>query len=323
MTKTLAIPVFPHLQSLDAVGPGQVFGSANQVLERSAYRVMFVASQPGSIETSAGFSLHAASLRSTPPKSVHTLIIPGGEDAPIRHALRDKPLMRWINDTARQAKRTCSVCSGAFILASTGLLDGRTAATHWSATSDLKRNFPNLSVDENSIYVTDGKFWTSAGVTTGIDMSLALVEEDHGREIAMKVARQLVVYMRRPGHQTQFSTALNAQSASDDRIAGLASWIETHLHKRLDVETLAAQVAMSPRTFHRHLVNELGVSPARFVEAIRLDAARRWLDECNFDLASIAGRAGFSGADHLIRAFSRRFGVTPHAYRRVHGTLSS
>ena len=315
----VAIPVFPGLQSLDAVGPAQVFGSANQALRREAYRIKFVASEPGVIPTSAGFALHAESLRAVPAKSVDTLICPGGEEEPLRTATRDKALMRWINDAARAAKRACSVCSGAFLLASTGILNGRNAATHWSSTAELQKRFPDITVDPESIYVSDGKCWTSAGVTTGIDMALALVEEDHGREVAMAIARRLVVYMRRPGHQTQFSAALNAQDVKDDKLANLASWVEANLTKRLDVEALAARVAMSPRSFHRHMRDELQMSPAKFVESVRLDAARRCLDEAKLDLAQVAARAGFSGPDHLIRAFARRFGVTPAAYRQIHG----
>jgi transcriptional regulator GlxA family with amidase domain len=316
----VAIPIYPGLQSLDAVGPAQVFGSANQTLRREAYRIKFVAAEPGAIPTSAGFALHAESLRAVPAKSADTLLCPGGEEEPLRAALRDKALMRWINDAARAAKRACSVCSGAFLLASTGILSGRNAATHWGSTAELQQRFPDINVDPESIYVTDGKCWTSAGVTTGIDMALAIVEEDHGRDVAMAIARRLVVYMRRPGHQTQFSTALNAQDVKDDKLADLASWVEENLTKRLDVETLAARVAMSPRSFHRHMQDKLRVSPAKFVEGIRLDAARRWLDEAKLDLAAVAARAGFSGPDHLIRAFSRRFGVTPAAYRQIHVT---
>ena len=314
----VAIAIFPGLQSLDAVGPAQVFGNANQALRREAYRIKFVATEPGAVPTSAGFALHADSLRAIPAKSVDTLLCPGGEGDPLRAAIRDKPFMRWINDAARAAKRACSVCSGAFLLASTGILNGRNAATHWSSTAELQRLFPNIKVDPESIYVTDGKCWTSAGVTTGIDMALAIVEQDHGRDVAMEIARRLVVYMRRPGHQTQFSAALNAQDVKDDKLANLATWVEANLTKRLDVETLAARTAMSPRSFHRHMQDELGLTPAKFVEGVRLDAARRWLDDAKLDLATVAARAGFSGPDHLIRAFNRRFGVTPAAYRQIH-----
>jgi transcriptional regulator GlxA family with amidase domain len=315
----VAIPIFPSLQSLDAVGPAQVFG-AEPVARPRAYRIKFVATEPGAVRTSAGFAIHGDGLRGVPANSVDTLICPGGEDEPIRAALRDKVLMRWIKDAARAAKRASSVCSGAFLLASTGILHGRIAATHWSSTADLQRVFPDLKVDAESIYVTDGKCWTSAGVTTGIDMALAMVEEDHGRDVAMAIARRLVVYMRRPGHQTQFSAALNAQHVKDDKLANLASWVEANLTKRLDVETLAARAAMSPRSFHRHMQDELRVSPTKFVESIRLDAARRWLDEDKLDLTQVAARTGFSGPDHLIRAFNRRFGVTPAAYRQIHVT---
>jgi transcriptional regulator GlxA family with amidase domain len=316
---TLAIPIYPRLQSLDAVGPGQVFGSANQLLGREAYRIKFVATRPGAVTTTAGFALVAESLRAAPPRSVDTLIIPGGDDEGVRDALADTRLMGWIRAGSKSACRVCSVCSGAFLLAATGVLDGRTAATHWSAVVDLKRAFPKLLVDEQSIYVTDGKYWTSAGVTTGIDMTLALLEQDHGRDLATAVARQLVVYMRRPGHQTQFSATLNAQSAGDERLAKLGGWIEANLSRRIDVETLAEKAAMSSRTFHRHVREAFGASPARFVEAVRLDAARRLLDARTLDVKQIAERTGFSGSDHLIRAFQRRFGVTPAAYRQMHG----
>ncbi len=317
--RTIAIPVFQQLQSLDAVGPAQVFGSANQQLAREAYRIRFVASTPGIITTSAGFAVHADSLKAVAPETVDTLICPGGEEASIRDALHDRRLMAWIRATASAARRACSVCSGAFLLASTGHLDGRRAATHWGSTSELQRLHPKVSVDPEAIFVTDGKFWTSAGVTTGIDMALALVESDHGRDVATAIAKRLVVYMRRPGHQTQFSTALQVQEAQSDRLAALAAWVEEHLTDPLDVETLAARAAMSPRSLHRHMKDELGVSPARFVESLRLDAVRRWLEQGRMDVATAAARAGFSGADHLIRAFSRRFGVTPAAYRQIHG----
>lgn len=322
MTKPLlvAIPIYPHVQSLDAVGPGQVFGSANQMLGRDAYRVKFVASKPGPVATSASFALFAEDLRSLPPRSVDTLIVPGGDDQGVRGVLADKALSAWIKAGASHARRACSVCSGAFLLAATGVLAGKRVATHWSATNVLARAFPDLTVDPEAIYINEGKCWTSAGVTSGIDMSLALVEQDLGRDMAMAVARQLVVYMRRPGHQTQFSTTLAAQSTKDSRLADLAAWAERNLDKQLDVETLAGRTNMSLRNFHRHCRTELGVSPAKFVESLRLDAARRLLETRGFDLAQVASRAGFSGPDHLIRAFERRFGMTPGVYREMHGS---
>jgi transcriptional regulator GlxA family with amidase domain len=319
----IAIPIFPRLQSLDAIGPGQVFGSANQMLGREAYRVRIVASAAGAVATTAGFALFADSAKAVAPRSVDTLIVPGGDDQGIRDALADKTLRAWIADTAKHARRACSVCSGAFLFAATGMLAGKRVATHWSATNELQKNFPDLEVDPEAIYINEGKCWTSAGVTTGIDMALALVEEDHGRDVAMAVARQLVVYMRRPGHQTQFSTTLVAQSTKDNRLADLASWAERNIDKPLDVETLAERAHMSLRSFHRHCQAELGVSPAKFVEGLRLDAARRLLETRSFDLAQVAARSGFSGSDHLIRAFERRFGVTPGVYREMHATKAA
>jgi transcriptional regulator GlxA family with amidase domain len=319
----VAIPVYPHLQSLDAVGPGQVFGSANQMLGREAYRVRFVASKSGAVTTSAGFAVAADALSTLTPKSVDTLVVPGGDDEGVRDAFKDKELMAWLTATARSARRACSVCSGAFLFAATGILKDKRVATHWSAINDLQRLYPDLEVDREAIYINEGKCWTSAGVTTGIDMALALVEEDFGRDTAMAVARQLVVYMRRPGHQTQFSTTLAAQSSKDNRLADLASWAERNIDKQLDVETLADRAKMSPRSFHRHCQAALGISPAKFVEGLRLDAARRLLETRSFDLAAVAARSGFSGSDHLIRAFERRFGVTPGVYREMHGARAA
>jgi len=316
--RTVAVPLYPGMQSLDAVGPGQVFASANLMLDAAAYRVVFVANRSGAVETSAGFALAAQRFTDVPPDAVDTLLVPGGDDAGIRGAVANRRLMAWLGEAAVHSRRVCSVCTGAFLLAATGHLDGLRVATHWQSTSLLKRLFPALDVDEQAIYVNDGKYWTSAGVTTGIDMALALLEEDMGRAVAMAVARQLVVYMRRPGHQTQFSATLAAQSTSDDRLAELATWAERNLERELNVETLAAHVHMSPRNFHRHMQAELGVSPAKFVESIRLDAVRRLLEQQALDLAQIATRTGFSGPDHLIRAFERRFGVTPGKYRQMH-----
>ena len=315
---TIALPLYAGMQSLDAVGPGQVFGSANMMLGEGAYRVVFVANRAGPVTTSAGFALTATGFSAVRPTSVDTLIVPGGDDAGIRGAIANDRLMAWLRETTLRSRRVCSVCTGAFLLAATGALDGLRVATHWHSAALLQRMFPKLVVDEEAIYVNEGKFWTSAGVTTGIDMALALLEADRGRDLAMAVARQLVVYMRRPGHQTQFSTTLAAQSMQDDRLAELATWAQRNLDKPLDVETLAARVHMSPRSFHRHMQAQLGVSPAKFVESIRLDVVRRLLEEHRFDLTQIADRAGFSGPDHLIRAFERRFGVTPGTYRQVH-----
>jgi transcriptional regulator GlxA family with amidase domain len=306
------------MQSLDAVGPGQVFGTANLILDKPAYRVVFVAARSGAVRTSAGFALAAQRFDDAPPGRVDTLIVPGGEAPGIRAAIANERFMAWLGAATTQSRRACSVCTGTFLLAATGHLDGLRVATHWQSTSLLKRTFPALDVDEQAIYVNDGKFWTSAGVTTGIDMALALLEQDVGKTTAMAVARHLVVYMQRPGHQTQFSSTLAAQSTGDDRLAELATWVERNLDRDLSVEALAAHVHMSPRNFHRQMQAKLDVSPARFVESIRLDAVRRLLEQRSLDLARIAARTGFSGPDHLIRAFERRFGVTPGRYRQMH-----
>lgn len=319
----VALPLYAGMQSLDVVGPAQVFSSANALADREVYRVVFVAAKAGPVPTSAGIALTARGFASVKTGSVDTLIVPGGEEQGIRAALANKSFMAWLGRAATGSRRACSVCTGAFLLAATGMLRGRSVATHWNATAQLRGAFATLKVDDESIYVNDGKFWTSAGVTTGIDMSLALVEQDCGRDVAMAVARQLVVYMRRPGHQTQFSTTLAAQSSNDHRLADVATWVENNLTEGLGVEALAERAHMSPRNFHRHMQAALGVSPAKFVESLRLDAARRLLESHSFDVSQTAARTGFSGADHFIRAFERRFGVTPGMYRQMHGVAAA
>ncbi len=315
---TIVFPLYPGVQSLDVVGPAQVFDSANELLGREVYHLRYVAMRRGGVDCSAGLRFAAEALAGVPARAIHTVIVPGGSEVGLRAVAANARWLSWLALAAARAKRVGSVCTGAFLLAGLGLLDGRRVTTHWNSVRRIAAMFPALHVDEQAIYVRDGQLWTSAGVTAGIDMSLAMVEDDVGRDAAMAVARTLVVYMRRPGHQTQFSSTLAAQSVQHDRLAGLAAWIEGNLAASLDVEAMAARVHMSPRSFHRHVRATLGITPARFVESLRLDAARRLLDGAVMDLAGVALHAGFSGADHLLRAFSRRFGMTPGAYRELH-----
>jgi len=243
--------------------------------------------------------------------------VPGGDDEGVRCAFNDKGLMTWLTATATSARRSCSVCSGAFLLAATGVLKGKRVATHWSATDDLQRRYPDLAVDSEAIYINEGKCWTSAGVTTGIDMALALVEADLGAATANLIARHFVLYARRPGYQSQFSPLLQAQTAAEAPFAALIDWMQGNLEQPLDVPALAARAGLTERSFYRKFTEATGKTPAHFVEGLRLDAARTLLAR-GLPLKTIAGKVGLNSPARLGQAFERRFGMAPSLFREMH-----
>ncbi|HEY1929365.1 MAG TPA: GlxA family transcriptional regulator [Caulobacteraceae bacterium] len=311
MTRRVAVVIFEGLQILDAAGPIAAFEIAERFVPGS-YALEVRAVSGGSIASSAGAGLFSAPLGE--PAGLDTVLVVGGEGT--RSAMHDETFLAWVRAAASQARRTASVCSGAFVLAAAGLLDGRRATTHWSRAAGLARHFPAVRVEPDRIWVRDGRVWTSAGITAGIDLCLALVAEDLGEAVAREVARQLVVYYRRPGGQSQFS-ALTDLARAEGRFAGLLTWARENLDERLDVERLAAHCAMSPRHFARAFAAETGVTPAKAIERLRLEAARARLSEGPASLDRIARETGFSDADHMRRAFIRAFGQPPQAMRRL------
>jgi transcriptional regulator GlxA family with amidase domain len=318
--REVAIIVYQGVTLLDVSGPAQVFASANRVMGRDVYGLRYASPLGGLVMSQAGLALMSEPFAAVDPASVDTLILPGGPDEPdgLPALLANADAISWLKSAVWAVRRPCSVCSGAFLLAATGALDGKRAATHWDSCQRLRSSFPNVEVDPASLFVRDGDVWSSAGIAAGIDLALALVEADLGRQIAIDVAQYMVVYAKRPGTQSQFSRPLAIEAAGDARLERMAQWVETHLSKNLDVDMLAAFAGMSQRSLHRHMRAKLGMTPARFVESIRLDAARRMLDGAGAPLARIAAETGFSSPDHLIRAFERRFGVTPGVYRKLH-----
>jgi transcriptional regulator GlxA family with amidase domain len=260
---------------------------------------------------SSGLGLAADRL---PPigAPLDTLMVAGG--AGVQAAAADLVLVDWVRQRAMQARRVASVCTGAFLLAATGMLDGRRAATHWTVCAELARSFPAIRVESDPIFVRDGAVWTSAGVTAGIDLALALVEEDLGRTLALAVARYLVVFLKRPGGQAQFSTALSLQTA-EDRFAALHEWINRHLADDISLDLLASQAGMSERSFSRHYVEATGLTPARAVERLRVEAARRLLSETRLPVKRIAQRCGFGSEETMRRSFLRLLAATPQDYR--------
>ncbi len=316
--RRIVLGIFDGVQVLDATGPLEVFSSAARLLEESgvgggpAYRPVLVAPERGPVRSSSGIELVARGF-SDVRGPVDTLLVAGGHGT--QAALRDGRVTGWLRRAAPRARRVGSVCSGAFFLAAAGLLDGRRVTTHWRACDQLAEAFPRVQVDPDPIFIRDGRIYTSAGVCAGIDLALALVEEDHGRELALAVARQLVVFLKRPGGQSQFSAQLEAQLAVREPLRELQTWIVEHPHADLSVDALARKVAMSPRHFARVFGREVGATPARFVERARVEAARRRLEESDDGVERIAADCGFGSAETLRRAFVRRLRVTPADYR--------
>ena len=298
--------------ALDALGPHEVFALARTESGEPAYDVRLVGPQAGPVRSESGARLYAeAPLAEVSP---HTLVVPGSAMGPGAACLHPD-VSAALGPALGSVRRIVGICTGAFALAAAGVLDGRRATTHWSRARDLERDHPQVQVEVDAIFVHDGPVWTSAGVTAGIDLALALVEEDHGRAAALAVARELVVFLRRPGGQSQFSQYLSAPPGTDDRIARVLRWLPDQLHAPLTVPILAERAGMSPRNFRRVFTQTLGLAPARFVEQCRVEAVAGALETSNDTLASLAHRFGFGGEESLRRAFHRWRGVSPRDYR--------
>jgi transcriptional regulator GlxA family with amidase domain len=313
--RVVDVLAYPAVQLLDVTGPIQVFASANDVVAGAGgtqpYAVRVVAQGGSAVTASAGLALAASPL--TPVgEALDTLVVAGGEGA--EAAAEDPALIDWVRERATEARRVASVCTGAFLLAAAGVLDGRRAATHWKYCAKLAERFPAVRVEPDPIFVSDGPVWTSAGVTAGIDLALALVEEDLGRSVALAVARYLVVFLKRPGGQAQFSAALALQTA-DDKFGALHDWISRHLADDLSLSVLADQAGMSERSFSRRYAEATGQTPARAIERLRLEAARRLLSESRQPVKRIAQRCGFGSEETMRRSFLRLLSVTPQDYR--------
>jgi transcriptional regulator GlxA family with amidase domain len=312
--RRIVILAFPGVQPLDVIGPSEVFAGADLLAGGGAYSVEVVAKEPSPIAVrGGGYSLLPKLTTAACRGPIDTLVVAGGVG--VREAENDAQLVRWVRSAARRSRRVTSVCSGSFLLARAGLLEGRTVTTHWASTSELARLHPELTVDPNPIFVRDGDVWTSAGVTSGMDLSLALVEEDLGREVAVEIARWLVLFLQRPGGQAQFSSHLTAQMAERRPLRELQSWIADNLDSDLRVETLAERAAMSPRNFARFFRREIGMTPAAYVEELRVERARQLLEDGGDPIDRISAQCGFGTPETMRRAFARRVGVAPAQYR--------
>lgn len=316
--------VYPGFELLDISGPTSVFNGANRALRQQGkpafYKVGLASAAGGSIESSSGVAVETTAITRLGPGDVQTMLVAGAEREPLLQAVTDPQLRAAIPGLAQRAARFGSVCTGGFLLAALGLLDGRRVATHWDACDPFSAAYPKVSVDADALYVVDGRLWTSAGVTTGIDMALAMVARDLESAIAGDVAKRLVLYARRPGYQSQFSPVLQAQVKGDSPFADLIGWMQSNLDAPLDVPSLADRAGMTERTFHRKFVAATGETPARFVETARLDAARMLLSK-GTSLKAVAAQVGLFPPARLAEAFERRFGVTPGLFRDMHAQL--
>ena len=312
MPRTVGLVVFPNFQLLDAAGPISAFELAGREAGSQTYRIRLVAHSAGPVTSSSGVMLIAEPLGS--PSGIDTLLVAGGLGA--HGSEPHDALLAWLRQAAAKTRRIASVCTGAYLLAAAGLLDGRRATTHWRYAAQLARQYPGVRVEPDRIFVRDGNIWTSAGITAGIDLALALIAEDLGEAVAKRTAQRLVVYHRRPGGQSQFSALLEL-GRPDGRFGGLLGWTREHLGEALPVERLAERAAMSPRHFARAFAAETGMTPAKAIEHLRLEAARSQVEEGRDPIDRVAEKTGFRDPERMRRAFIRAFGQPPQALRRA------
>lgn len=319
VSQRILFVVFPGFQILDLTGPHEVFTQAGRLT--GGIVVETVAPEPGPVPSSGGLAVSPTLTTDEAAGPVDTLVAVGGPG--VHQACRDDRLVEWFARTARGSRRTASVCSGAFLLGAAGLLDGRQVVTHWARCGELAERYPGATVHPDPVFVRDGDLWTSAGITAGMDLALAMVEDDHGPEVSRAIARQLVMFVQRPGGQAQFSTQLTAQRPTRAPLRDLLGWVADHLEDDLTVPALAARASMSQRNFTRVFRAETGRTPAAYVESVRIEAARRLLETTAAPLDSVARTCGFGTVETLHRSFRRALRTTPGEYRRHFSTHSA
>ena len=318
--KRIAMLAFPNSQVLDVVGPLEVFSRSSRWMRDSglcadhAYHVEIIGLQRGPFATSSGLRLYADSGIDDAACDIDTLMIAGGPGVAEYRA--HEPLLNWIRQQSGRVRRLASICTGAFLLAEAGLLRGCRATTHWNHCASFMRDFPDIQVEPDTIFIRDGSLYSSGGVTAGMDLALALVEEDFGRKVALAAARELVMFLKRPGGQSQFSAQLSVQLAEREPLRELQTYIQEHPHADLSVEQLARRVAMSPRNFARLFTLEVGMTPACFVASIRVETARRLLEDTSDPIKTICEKSGLGTPESMRRAFVRALGIPPGQYRQ-------
>ena len=324
--KHIAFLVVPNATLLDITGPYEAFSLATQCLQsyankdKTTYKLHTLSIDRNKIiRTSSGLCLLCENSIKSLDYEIDTLFIPGIPES--LTDMVDAKTLSWIKRQSTKVRRICSVCTGAFILAEASILENRNVATHWKLCNQLAESYPTLKVDNESIFIKDEHVYTSAGVSSGIDLALALIEEDYGRTLALEVARELVVYLKRPGNQAQFSVTLSHQDSDHKPIQNIKDWLPEHLKDRITVEQLAEQALMSPRNFARVFTRETGTTPAKYIERLRMEAACRFLTETDLTLEFIAHECGLTGIDNMRRLFLRHLKITPSDYRQCFRTV--
>jgi transcriptional regulator GlxA family with amidase domain len=320
--KQIVMLAYEGSQVLDVVGPMQILAAVNDELDGPAYALTLLAEKAGPVATSSGLRLVADGPHTALPRTVDTLMVAGGNRAQTPSATA---IVAALKKAAPRARRVVSICTGAFFLAAAGLLKGKRATTHWRSIDALAKAYPDTDVERDAIFVRDGKIWSSAGVTAGMDLALALVAEDFGEDMALTIARRHVMFLMRPGGQSQFSAHLTPDAYPKGKLAGLLRWIPEHIGGALDIPSLAKRANMSERNFARAFLRETGDTPARYVERTRLDAARRLLTASDLAVGTVASRAGFGSEERMRRAFQRHLKISPGAFRarfQIEGDIS-
>lgn len=322
--KVIAFVLFDDSLALNVAGPAEVFAAANRLSGASAplYELIYLSTTGGLVRTGSGMSIQTHSIASIDADHLDTIIVVGG--VTVVEAMRDAALIEWISRASTVVRRTCSVCTGAFLLAKAHILDGRRAVTHWASVDDLRAQFPAVDVQLDPIYVEDGNVWTSAGISAGVDLALTLVGVDHGRHLSLAVARDLVVFLHRPGGQAQFSRTLASQASTIARSTGsqleaLHAWLVEHIDEHLTIGLLATRLKMAPRTFARKFLEWYGRTPGKLIEDLRLETACRHLAENDASIKQIAHLCGFGDEERMRRTFLRRLRVSPAGYRKQFG----
>lgn len=319
LTREVVLVVFDGVEAIDVAAPASAFGKAAELVP-GAYRVTLASPQGGEVATNAGFAIAGTQALQACTGPIDTLVVAGGDEAALRAAILEQGVGQWVAQVAPRVRRVASVCTGAFALAAAGVLNDRMVTTHWNACEMLQTLCPQTRVQQDRIYVRDGPIWTSAGVTTGLDLALALIEADLGRPVAVQIARNLALFMVRGETHSQLSPTLLAQADASTRLRELLAWISGNLGQDHSVHALAQRVCMSPRSFARAFVAETGTTPARFVAQARLDHACALLRQTDWPQEKIASRSGFGSVDALARAFRTHTGGTPAEYRAGRGT---
>lgn len=314
--------IYDGVELLDLAGPSSVFTAANTLRGEPLYEMVVLAATAGAIRTSAGITVEARDCHDVRVGARDTVIVLGAEEAPLKAACRHSGLLHWLASCTGRADRLGSVCTGTFVLAAAGVVKGQRVATHWAACHQLATRFPDLMVDHEAIYVADGRVWTSAGVSTGIDLALTMLRADHGAELMAAVARHLVVYAHRYGGQSQYSRALEAQAASGGGFGALVAWMLEHLDQPVTLEDMAEQARMSPRTLLRRFADAMHCSPARFLDALRMDEARRLLERGD-TVKHVTRAVGYRSEAAFRTSFTRRVGVPPSHYAALHAARAT